>query len=90
MKAELPEIIVDYDAKDIFNKERSGVFYRALPSKTLRMKSDNCKGGKKSKDGITAAFCCNLEGDFEKMLIIGKLKNPRCFENISAKNLSVT
>ena len=88
--AKLPEIIADYDAKDIFNMDENGVFYSALPSKTLRVKGDKCKGEKKSKDKITAAFCRNLEGDFEKTLIIGKSMYPRCFRNISAKNLSMT
>ena len=86
-KPKLLEILVGYDAKDIFNIYRSGVFYRALPSKILRVKGGDCKGGKKSKDRIAAAFCCNFEGDFERTLIIGMSKNPRCFQNISAKNL---
>ena len=89
-KAKQPESITSYDAKDIFNMDKSGVFYRALPSKTLRVKGDECKVGKKLKDRITADFCCNVEGDFEKKLSIGKSKKPRCFRNISSKNLSVT
>ena len=36
--------------------DKSGVFYRALPSKTFRVKGDNCKRGKKSKNRITAAI----------------------------------
>ena len=65
-KAKLPEIIADYNANNIFNLDESRVFYRALPSKIFRVKGDNCTRGKKSKDLITAAFCCNLAGDFEK------------------------
>ena len=45
-KAKLPEIIADYDEKDIFNIDEGGIFYRALPSMTLRVKGDNCKGRK--------------------------------------------
>ena len=74
-KAKLPEIIADYDEKDIFNMDEGGIFYRALPSMTLKVKGDNCKGRKKSKDRITAAFCSNLEGDFEKTFIIRQVED---------------
>ncbi|XP_064632735.1 tigger transposable element-derived protein 6-like [Lineus longissimus] len=67
----------------------SGLFYRALPTKTLRIRGDECKGGMKSKDRITASFCVNLEGDFEPMLIIGKSGKPRCFRNLSKQHLPI-
>lgn len=34
-------------------------------------------------------LCCNIEGEFEKPLVIGKAKKPRCFKNINPKDLSV-
>ncbi|XP_064633669.1 tigger transposable element-derived protein 6-like [Lineus longissimus] len=88
-KKKLPELVAGYDPKDILNMDESGLFYRALPCKTLRVRGDECKGGKKSKDRIKASLCVNLEGDFEQTLIIGKSANPRCFRNLSKRHLPI-
>ncbi|XP_064647061.1 tigger transposable element-derived protein 6-like [Lineus longissimus] len=88
-KKKLPELVAGYDPKDIFNMDETGLFYCALPCKTLRVRGDECKGGKKSKDRITASLCVNLEGDFEQTLIIGKSANPRCFRNLSKRHLPI-
>ncbi|XP_042894041.1 tigger transposable element-derived protein 4-like [Penaeus japonicus] len=37
-KDRLPEIIRPYDQKDILNLDESGLFYRALPDRTLNVK----------------------------------------------------
>ena len=70
--------------------DETGVFYRQLPDRTLRIKSEECKGGKKSKERLTAALCCNMLGEFEKTLVIGRCEKPRCFKNISFSTLPVT
>ncbi|XP_060080562.1 tigger transposable element-derived protein 6-like [Ylistrum balloti] len=50
----------------------------------------NARKGRSQKDRITFVLCCNLEGNFEKPLIIGKSLNPRCFKNIRPAQLPVT
>lgn len=45
-KRRLPEICEGYDACDIFNCDETGLFFRALPDKTLSAKRQSSKGGK--------------------------------------------
>ena len=35
-------------------------------------------------------LCCNMVGDFETAVVIGKAKKPRCFKNIDVRKLSVS
>ena len=86
-KEKLPSIVDGY--RNIYNMDETGLFYHALPEKSLREKGGSCSGGKKSKDRITASLCVNTVGDFEKTFVIGHSENPRCFKNISACNLPV-
>jgi len=52
---ELPKIINEYQSKDIFNNDETGLFYNLLSSKTLTYKGDSCHDGKKSKQRVTSA-----------------------------------
>ncbi|XP_035680164.1 tigger transposable element-derived protein 4-like [Branchiostoma floridae] len=88
-KERLPQICEGYDARDIFNMDESGLYYRASTDKTLYAKGDDCSGGKRSKDRVTIAYCANLLGEKEKPIVIGKSKNPRCFKNVDKDNLPV-
>ena len=42
LKAKLPEIVKDYDIHDVFNSDETGLFYRALPDKTLAEHGKDC------------------------------------------------
>jgi len=42
-------IIDGYDKNNIFNADETGLFYRALPDRSLVLKKEECKGGKKVK-----------------------------------------
>ena len=89
-KERLSGITDQYEPKDIFNMDETGIFFRALPEKTLRVRGTDCLGGKKSKERLTAMFCVNMTGEeFEKPLIIGRAEKPRCFRNINTKTLPV-
>lgn len=71
--------------KNIFNADETGVFYQLLPNKTLTLKGESCKGGAKSKQRLTALFCCNATGTEKlKPLVIGKSLKPRCFKNVQS------
>lgn len=43
-----------------------------MPNKSLTVKKEECKGGKKSKERITILFCVCSVGEKLKPLVIGK------------------
>ena len=85
-----PTLCEGYQPQDIFNVDESGFFYRALPEKSLTLKGEQCKGGEKSKERLTAMFCCSLTGEKLKPLIIGKSEHPRCFKNLNVTQFPAT
>jgi hypothetical protein len=89
-KSKLPEIVKDFDLKDIFNIDETGLFYRTLPDKTLAKRGEECKGGKMSKNRITVMLCCSVRGEKLKPLVIGNSRQPRCFRNLDVESLPVT
>jgi hypothetical protein len=42
------------------------------------------------KQRLTVLLCSNMLGDFEKPLIIGNARNPRCFKGVRLENLNMT
>ena len=89
-KDRFPGIIKDYEPEEIYNMDETGLFFRALPDKTLTVKGADCDGGKKSKERLTVALCVNAVGEVETPLVIGHAENPRCFRNINKTRLPVT
>lgn len=87
-KGRLDSITEGYAPKDIFNMDETGLFFRALPTKTLALKSVQCKGGKLAKERLTVALCVNGAGEKEQPLVIGKSLTPRCFKNADATILA--
>jgi len=49
----LKSIIQEYQAENIYNGDKTGLFFRALSSKTLSMKSEKYRGAKPSKELLT-------------------------------------
>lgn len=86
--SKLPDIVKGYSSRDIYNMDETGLFFRSLPDKTLSIRGEECKGGKKTKDRITISLCVNQDGDFDKLLVIGRAALPRCMRNV--KDLPVT
>ena len=55
----LPTILSNCEPRNIFNADEFGLFYQALPKKSLHLKRQKCFGGKKSKirlAGLAAAM----------------------------------
>jgi len=77
----LPTILARYDLKDIFNADEFGLFYQALPSKSLHFRGKRCAGGKHSKVRLTGMAASNAIGEKLPMFLIGKSAKPRCFKN---------
>ncbi len=43
----LSTILDEFNAKDVFNADETGLFYRATPDRSLVLSNEQCKGGKK-------------------------------------------
>jgi Tc5 transposase DNA-binding domain/DDE superfamily endonuclease len=69
----LPTLIENYEAKDIFNADETGLFFNMQPDRTMTFKGERCSDGKKSKERLTILFCTNADGSEKlKPLVIGK------------------
>lgn len=88
-KERLPDIIKNFAPRDVYNMDETGLFFRALPDKSLTVRGTDCAGGKKSKDRLTVAVCVNAVGEFETPLVIGHAQKPRCFKNLDINRLPV-
>lgn len=75
----LPTIFSNYKLEDIYNADEFGLFYQALPNKTLHLKSEKCVGGRHSKTRLTGMASANATGEKLPMFVIGKSARPRCF-----------
>lgn len=86
----LPSILLEYSPENIYNADETGLFYKALPDKTLALKTEKCIGGKMAKDRLTILFCASMTGSKEPLLVIGKSKRPRAFKQLGKRSLPVT
>lgn len=78
----LEGICEGYADVDIWNLDETGLFFKALPDKTMCLRGEKCSGGKLAKERLTLMLCVNAVGDFLEPLIIGKSARPRCFKNL--------
>lgn len=85
------DIIKNYEPRNVFNADESGLFYQCLPSSTFAFKGDRCFGGKNSKQRLSILVGANMDGS-EKLplLMIGKSKQPACFRNVKSKPVEYT
>ncbi|KAH9131546.1 hypothetical protein LEN26_007683 [Aphanomyces euteiches] len=73
-------LVQDYHPDDIFNCDETGLFWRDLPTKSLIMSGESCKGGKKSKDRVTVLLTASATGEKMPLLIINNSHMPRAFK----------
>ena len=84
--AELDRIIGEYEPKNIFNMDETGIFYRCLPNRTYVLEKNvhrkNVRGTKSMKDKsrLSGIVCTSSTGDKVKLAAIGKSKQPRCWK----------
>lgn len=83
----MPSIIDGYEPENIANGDETGLFFRALPNKSLCLKGEKCSGGKLCKERLTVFLCGFMSGEMEKPLVIGKA--ARCFKNMDLQKLPV-
>ena len=86
----LPELISNYEPKDIFNADETALFYKAMPDKTMYYSNLDCNKTKICKERISLLLTANMDGSEKlKPVAIGTSENPRCFKNINKANLPV-
>lgn len=89
-KQRLDDIVDEYSADDIFNCDETGLFYRAMPNKSLVLPTENGHGTKVPKDRITVLLGANMSGTEKlKPLVIGKSAKPRCFKHKNPSDFPV-
>ena len=89
-RKKLQELIAAFNLENVYNADETGLFFRLGPNKTLATKNDRAKGTKKDKERITVLLCCNATGTKKlKPFVIGKSRNPRCFNKINLATLPV-
>ena len=70
-----------YSPGDIYNSDKTALFYKSLPHRTYCHVDDKPAGSTKCKDRLTLLIITNMDGsDHRKLSIIGKAKNPCCLQ----------
>ncbi|KAF4030360.1 DDE superfamily endonuclease [Phytophthora infestans] len=77
--SELQRRLRDFDPKNVFSMDETGLFFTMFPDRT----------GRRLTKRLTIAFCCNADGS-EKLppLFIGKAEKPRGFTNTTAAEVN--
>jgi len=88
-KERLPEIVHGYSKENIWNMDETGVFWQALPETGFGQKGKECRGGKKSKQRIIAAFFVTADVAKENPIVIWHSENPRCVKRFDKSALPV-
>jgi hypothetical protein len=79
----LPKLLEGYEARDIYNADETGLFFKCLPDQMLALKGETCHGGKRAKERLTVLLCTNSDGsDKQVSIVIGKSAKPWCFKNV--------
>ncbi|GBM48750.1 hypothetical protein AVEN_193444-1 [Araneus ventricosus] len=60
--SELPSLLKNYKADDVFNPYDTELFFRCLPNKTAAIKGEECHCGKQSKLRVTVLLAANQSG----------------------------
>jgi hypothetical protein len=58
-KPKLLELISPYEPRNIYNTDETGLFFRALPTKSLVVKGEKCTGVKMSKKDLQC-YCVGI------------------------------
>ncbi|GFV77444.1 tigger transposable element-derived protein 6 [Trichonephila clavipes] len=53
----LSDLIKEYEPRNIFNTDETGLFFKCLPEKTFTFKKEKCHGGKHSKESNYFTGC---------------------------------
>ncbi|GAV07605.1 hypothetical protein RvY_17422 [Ramazzottius varieornatus] len=76
---DLPNILLEFDLKDIWNADELGLLYRQFPNKSLVGEEGTPKGVKLKKERITVLLTGNALGERFPVWLVGKSVQPRAF-----------
>ncbi|XP_065548907.1 tigger transposable element-derived protein 4 [Lathamus discolor] len=81
----LPYYLNEYQPKNVFYIQETGLLYQMLPHNTFAFKGETCSVGELSKERITLVVGTNMDGS-EKLplLIIGKNKSPHFSKDVES------
>jgi hypothetical protein len=81
-------LIENYEDKNIYNIDETGLYYQAESGKTYisgaEYANKDLRGTKKSKQRLTVLVGASLSGEKLPLLVIGKSAKPRCLANVSS------
>lgn len=82
--AVLPELIANYDPKDVYFADEFGLLFSLLPDECAKYSGKRCTGGSHSADRLTLLVCCNMSST-EKfpLVVVGRYKKPEPCHAIS-------
>ena len=78
LKNHLPQILGEYRPQDVFDVDKTGLFFKCLPDQTHPLKDEKCAGGKLLKDRLTVMVAASMCGEKLPLLVIGKLMLQGC------------
>ncbi|XP_065196555.1 tigger transposable element-derived protein 4-like [Sycon ciliatum] len=86
-----PEVFasVDGDPTRVWNMDETGLFWRALPQRTLACVNERLSGSKTQKDRITFATTVSMSGERLPLLAIGNSKLPRAVAAVKSTPAAV-
>ena len=85
----LPTLTEGYALENIFNADETGLYYCALPTKSMVAKNDSAAGVKMAKNRITMLLAVTAAGKKLKPLVIGNALKPWCFQGLDINSLGI-
>ena len=84
----LQKILARFTPADIYNADKTRLFFQCVPDKTLALKYETCTGRKKSKSPLTVLVAANMDGsDKLPPLVIGKSRNMLSFKHVKTADM---
>ncbi|XVF51243.1 hypothetical protein PTKIN_Ptkin04bG0168800 [Pterospermum kingtungense] len=81
------EKVDQFEMKDVFNMDETGLFFRLQVDHSLATKQ--LEGKKQDKERLTIVICYNEDGSEKLPLwIIGKYAKPTCFKNVNLQSMN--
>jgi hypothetical protein len=59
----LRQILDTFSLRDSYNADKAGLFWKALPDRTLAFKNERVSSGKLSKERVTCLVCASMAGE---------------------------
>ena len=79
----LQQLFRGYVPKDVWNCDETGLFYKAIPSGSLRFAGDDQSNRTKvPRDRLTMLQFTNMDGSEKQAVVVGKSAKPCCFKNV--------